>query len=209
MELSSPAPRPQRTILEGRYVTMAPLDAAAQVRVLPDGGVLVATAPAIVRLDASGALVRTYGLDAWVSQYWLGLDLAGDGTFWYPKNPKVTNYWYVTYASVFGDDPSPQVKALIGQMKKIGKPPATGGFITGASVIDGIAAAVEKAHGSTDGATLARVVQGFHNLPTISGKVSFSAKLHSVFGRAYRIIEVQNSKPKFVQLYTTKKLGSL
>jgi hypothetical protein len=49
----------------------------------------------------------------------------------------------------------------------------------------------------------------FHNLPTVSGKVSFSAKLHSVFGRAYRIINVQNSKPKFVQLYTAKKLGSL
>jgi branched-chain amino acid transport system substrate-binding protein len=123
---------------------------------------------------------------------------AGDGTFWYPKNPKVTNYWYVTYASVFGDDPSPQVKALIGQMKKIGKPPATGGFITGASAIDGIAAAVKKAHGSTDGATLARIIQGFHNLPTISGKVSFSAKLHSVFGRTYRVIEVQNSTPKVV-----------
>ena len=31
---------------------------------------------------------------------------AGDGTFWYPKSPPVSNYWYVTYASVFGDDPS-------------------------------------------------------------------------------------------------------
>ena len=25
---------------------------------------------------------------------------AGDGTFWYPKSPPVSNYWYVTYASV-------------------------------------------------------------------------------------------------------------
>ena len=33
---------------------------------------------------------------------------------------------------------------------------------------------------------------------TISGNVSFSAKLHSVFGRTYRVIEVQNSKPKVV-----------
>ncbi len=123
---------------------------------------------------------------------------AGDGTFWYPKNPKVTNYWYVTYASVFGDDPSAPVKALIGQMKKIGKPPATGGFITGASVIDGIAAAIKKSGGSTDGAKLAKIIQGFHNLPTISGNVSFSAKLHSVFGRTYRVIEVQNNKPKVV-----------
>ncbi len=130
---------------------------------------------------------------------------AGDGTFWYPKNPKVSNYFYPTYASVFGDDPSAAVKALIGQMKKIGKPPATGGFITGASVIDALAVAITKAKGSTDGKTLAAIIEKFHNLPTISGNVSFSPQLHSVFGRAYRMMEVQNSKPKFVQLYTTKK----
>ena len=50
-------------------------------------------------------------------------------------------------------------------------------------------------------------MEKFKNLPTISGKISFSPKLHSVYGRAYRFMEVQNSKPKFVQLYTTKKLG--
>jgi hypothetical protein len=55
---------------------------------------------------------------------------------------------------------------------------------------------------------LAAIMQRFKGLPTISGKVSFSPALHSVFGRAYRVMEVQNSKPKFVQLYTTKKLGT-
>jgi branched-chain amino acid transport system substrate-binding protein len=134
---------------------------------------------------------------------------AGDGTFWYPKSPKVSNYWYVTYASVFGDDPSATVKRLIGQMTAIHQPPATGGFVTGAASVDGIATAIRQARGSTNGAVLAALMQKFHNLPTISGKVSFSSKLHSVFGRAYRVMEVQNSVPKFVQLYTAKKLGSI
>ncbi len=134
---------------------------------------------------------------------------AGDGTFWYPKTPKVSNYWYVTYASAFGDDPSAAVKRLIGQMTAIHQPPATGGFVTGAAAVDGVVAAVKQAKGSTNGAVLAALMQKFHNLPTISGKVSFSAKLHSVFGRAYRVMEVQNSTPKFVQLYTAKKLGSI
>src|SRR6476660_3879943 len=31
---------------------------------------------------------------------------AGDGTYWLPQSPKVTEYYAVTYASVFGDDPS-------------------------------------------------------------------------------------------------------
>ncbi len=134
---------------------------------------------------------------------------AGDGTFWYPKSPKVSNYWYVTYASAFGDDPSAQVRKLIGQMTAIHQPPATGGFVTGAAAVDGIVTAIKQAKGSTNGAVLAALMQKFHNLPTISGRVSFSAKLHSVFGRAYRVMQVQNSTPKFVQLYTAKKLGSI
>jgi branched-chain amino acid transport system substrate-binding protein len=134
---------------------------------------------------------------------------AGDGTFWYPKSPAVSHYWYPTYASVFGDDPSPQVRALIKQMVAIHQPPATGGFVTGAAAVDGVVAAVKEAKGSTKGSVLAALMEKFKGLPTISGKVSFSAKLHSVFGRAYRMMEVENSKPKFVQLYTTKKLGSL
>jgi branched-chain amino acid transport system substrate-binding protein len=133
---------------------------------------------------------------------------AGDGTFWYPKTG-VSNYWYVTYASVFGDDPSAAVKRLIGQLTAIHQPPATGGFVTGAAAIDGVAAAIKTAKGSTKGTVLAAIMEKFRNLPTISGKVSFSKNLHSVFGRAYRVMEVENSKPKFVQLYTAKKLGSI
>jgi branched-chain amino acid transport system substrate-binding protein len=148
--------------------------------------------------------IRSLGNNTPIMNSW-----AGDGTFWYPKGTKVSNYWYPTYASVFGDDPNPQVRALIAQMKKIHQPPATGGFVQGPAAIDGIVAAIKKAKGSTKGSTLAAVMQNFKGLPTISGKVSFSAKFHSVFGRAYRIMEVQNSKPKFVQLYTTKRLGSL
>ena len=147
--------------------------------------------------------IRSLGNNTPIFNSW-----AGDGTFWYPKTG-VSNYWYVTYASVFGDDPSAAVKKLIGQMTAIHQPPATGGFVTGAAAVDGIATAIKQAKGSTNGAVLAALMQKFHNLPTISGTVSFSSKLHSVFGRAYRVMQVQNSKPKFVQLYTAKKLGSI
>jgi branched-chain amino acid transport system substrate-binding protein len=123
---------------------------------------------------------------------------AGDGTFWYPKNPKVTNYWYVTYGSVFGDDPTPAVKSLIAKMKAKHQAPATGGFLTGAAAIDGIAAAIKRSGGSTNGAKLAAQMEKFRNLPTISGAVSFSPALHSVFGRTYRVMVVQNNKPKYV-----------
>ena len=38
-------------------------------------------------------------------------------------------------------------------------------------------------------------MQKFKNVPTISGLVSFSNKLHTVYGRTYRVIRVQNNTP--------------
>ncbi len=52
------------------------------LRALPDGGVLVAMATLIGRLDASGSLVQTYTVPGEPGVWWLGVDLAGDGTFW-------------------------------------------------------------------------------------------------------------------------------
>jgi branched-chain amino acid transport system substrate-binding protein len=165
---------------------------------------VIVTSDGFTDWPAEVAGLRSLGNNTPIMNSW-----AGDGTFWYPKTPPVSNYWYVTYASVFGDDPSAAVKTMIGQMNKLHQPPATGGFVTGAAAIDGVVAAIKQAKGSTNGAVLAAKMQKFRGLPTISGKVSFSANLHSVFGRAYRVMEVQNSKPKFVQLYTAKKLGSI
>lgn len=127
---------------------------------------------------------------------------ASDGNYWWPTNPPVTNFYYLTYASVWGDDPSAQVKAFESKMKAAGHPAQTGGFLGGAAAIQGIAAAVTKAGGSTNGAKLASVMVKFHKLPTISGNVSFSAGLHTVFGRAYRVILVNDNKAKFVKLVT-------
>ncbi len=45
---------------------------------------------------------------------------AGDGAYWWTKNPKVTNFYYVTYASVWGDDPSTAVKKMEAMMKAPG-----------------------------------------------------------------------------------------
>jgi branched-chain amino acid transport system substrate-binding protein len=121
-----------------------------------------------------------------------------DGAYWLPKDPKVSNnIWLTTYASVYGDDPSQDVQGLIDQMKAAGKAPVTGGFVTGAAAIDGIVAALKQTNGDTDGAKLAAAMEKFQNLPTISGNVSFSPQLHSVFGREYRIIHIENGKPKY------------
>ena len=132
--------------------------------------------------------LRTLGNNTPILNSW-----AGDGNYWLPKSPAVTNYYFVTYASIFGDDPNPAVNKLAKQVQA-----GTGGFITGSAAIDGVVTAIKRAHGSTTGATLAATMEKFKGVPTLSGQVSFSAKLHTVFGRQYRVVKIQNNKPRVV-----------
>ena len=44
----------------------------------------------------------------------------------------------------------------------------------------------------------------FKKVPTISGLVSFSPQLHTVFGRQYRVIRIQSGKAKEVGTITAK-----
>jgi len=97
------------------------------------------------------------------------------------------------------DDPNKAVRALATQVKA-----GTGGFVTGAAAIDGIVAAINRSGGSTNGATLAATMEKFNKVPTLSGLVSFSARYHSVFGRQYRVIKIDNNKGRYVGMVTAK-----
>jgi branched-chain amino acid transport system substrate-binding protein len=161
--------------------------------------VVTATAGAFGALSTLISGMRSAGNDTPVLNSW-----AGDGTYWLPKSPKVTNYWFVTYASSFGDDPNKAINKLAKQVHA-----ATGGFIAGPAAIDGLATAIRRAHGSTKGATLASIMEKFKGVPTLSGKVSFSPKQHTVFGRQYRVIRIQDNKPKVVGTVTAKVVAKI
>jgi branched-chain amino acid transport system substrate-binding protein len=161
--------------------------------------IVTSTAGAFGALSTMLTGLRSLGNDTPVLNSW-----AGDGTYWLPASPKVTNYWFVTFASSFGDDPSAAVNKLAKQVKA-----ATGGFITGPSAVDGVVTAIKRAHGSTKGATLAKVMEKFKKVPTISGNVSFSPKLHTVFGRRYRVIKIQNNVPKVVGTIVAKVVAKI
>jgi branched-chain amino acid transport system substrate-binding protein len=134
---------------------------------------------------------------------------AGDGTYWNTPNPKVTNYYFVTYASVFGDDPSAAVRKMLALLKASGAQIGTGGFLGGADAIDGVATAIRRAHGSLNGAALAAQMVKFKHVPVLGSRVSFSSKLHTVFGRQYRVIKIQDNKAKRVGLVTAKVIPKL
>ncbi len=133
----------------------------------------------------------------------------GDGTYWNPKNPQVTEYYVDNYASSFGDDPNPSVNKLLAALLAAKKVPYTASFVLGAATIDALAAALKKTGGSTDGAALAKAFERFRNQPTISGPITFSATLHSVVNRPWRIMKVQNNKETFLKFWKTKKVTKI
>ena len=159
----------------------------ADVYVTSTAGAYGALAPLVTGL-------RTLGNNTPILNSW-----AGDGTYWLPKSPKVTNYYFVTFASSFGNDPVPAINKLAKQIHA-----ATGGFVTGPAAIDGLVTAIRRSNGSTNGATLAATMEKFKKVPTLSGLVTFSPQLHTVFGRQYRVIKIQNNVPRLVALVVAK-----
>ena len=138
--------------------------------------------------------LRTLGNNTPILNSW-----AGDGSYWYTPDPKITNYYYVTFASAFGDDPDPAVNALRNRnAAAIAKAGSTGAYVTGPATIDGLVLALKRTGGSTSGLALAAQMEKFQKVPTLSGLVSFSKSLHVVYGRTYRVIRVQNNVPKVV-----------
>jgi branched-chain amino acid transport system substrate-binding protein len=181
------------------YATGANNVGAAVSRLNGANADVIVTSTAFGELPGLVSGLRSLGNTTPILNSW-----AGDGTYWVTKTPPVTDYYAVTYASVFGDDPNEDVKEMIQALTDAGSQPGTGGFLAGAGAIDGVAEAIERADGSTEGDALAAELEQFDGVETISGNVSFSPELHTVFGREYRVIQVENNKGKFVEGITAK-----
>jgi branched-chain amino acid transport system substrate-binding protein len=160
---------------------------------------VIVTSTAFGELPALVSGLRSLGNRTPILNSW-----AGDGTYWAPKSPQVTDYYAVTYASVFGDDPNRAVRALATQVKA-----GTGGFLGGAGTIDGLVTAIKRSGGSTDGVRLAATMEKFRKVPTLSGLVSFSPQFHTVFGRQYRVIKIHNNQARYVGAVTAKVLPKI
>src|SRR5204862_1464288 len=82
---------------------------------------VIVTSTSFGELPALVSGLRSLGNKTPILNSW-----AGDGTYWVTKNPQVTNYYFVTFASVFGDDPSRPVRAMIAALKGANAAPGTG-----------------------------------------------------------------------------------
>ncbi len=193
-----------RVVARESYATGANNVNAAVSRLNSADADVVVTSTAFGELPAIVGGLRSLGNTTPILNSW-----AGDGTYWLPKGQDIDEYYLVTYASIFGDDPSKAVKNMIASLKKAGAAPGTGGFVTGAAAIDGVVEAIRRAGGSTSGLALARELEKFTRVPALGGNVSFSKSLHSVFGRQYRVLRIQDSKAKLVGTVRAKVIPKI
>jgi branched-chain amino acid transport system substrate-binding protein len=177
----------------------------AITKVAPEKADVICFGTAFADLPTFVAGVRSLGNNTPIINSW-----GGDGNYWWTSNPQVTNYYYVTYGSIYGHDPSPLVNSLVKQVTKQngGRLPATGSFVPGADLIDGLVAAIRQT-GGTNSVKLANAFEHFRGLPTTSGKITFTKQLHSVTGRAFRVMRVQHNHATFLRLWKTKKLANI
>src|SRR5205823_3141185 len=97
--------------------------------------------------------------------------------------PNLSNFFYVNVGSIHGDDPDARLdrlgrayQKLVGTLKVQDYAP-----ILGYAEVEAITAALKKTGGDTNGAKLAKAMEGFKNEPFLV-KLTYSSKCHTPLG---------------------------
>jgi len=132
-------------------------------------------------------------------------DMAMDGTYWLKAVPNLSNFYYPSAGSIYGDDPNPKIDALVAQYKRLtGKRPDTAYMLYGAAIVDLWAKAVAKA-GTTDAKAVAKALETFHNVPTTLGTTTYTSTSHIALARPMDIMQIQDGKPSYLQIWHVRK----
>jgi branched-chain amino acid transport system substrate-binding protein len=122
-----------------------------------------------------------------------------DGTYWLDAVPNLSNFYVPVQASIYGDDPRPEIAQLIERYKKkFNEPPVTQYAFPIYSILELWAKAVEKA-GTTDAAKVVAVMNTFKDEPTLLGPRSFTDKLHIQDRAPYMVVEIADKKGKVLE----------
>jgi branched-chain amino acid transport system substrate-binding protein len=133
-----------------------------------------------------------------------GIDLpiltsnAMDGTYWLDAVPDLTNFFVPVQGSVYGDEPRSDVVALIARYKaKFHENPVSTYAFPIYTVLQLWAKAVEKA-GTLDANQVVKIMNTFHDEPTVLGPRSYTDKLHIQDRAPILIVEISHRAGKVV-----------
>ncbi|MBO9521564.1 MAG: ABC transporter substrate-binding protein [Nocardioidaceae bacterium] len=132
-----------------------------------------------------------------------------DGAFWAGGIPHLSDFYALSPASAYGDDPVPAVNDLAAAYaKETGQAPATGAFVYGADSASILRAALAKA-GGAKGDALNAALEGLGTVDVLSGKVTIDPTYHAIFDRQVRVIRATDGKFGFFKLLSPKDPAAL
>lgn len=121
-----------------------------------------------------------------------------DGTFWLNTVPDISDLFVTATRSVYGDDPSPEVRVAIERHRRLfGDRPISGFALSGYAAVEAMAIAIQKA-GTTEGKAVAAELNKFRKVPLLNGPTTFTTDLHINADRPMAIIQYTKGVPKYV-----------
>jgi branched-chain amino acid transport system substrate-binding protein len=136
-------------------------------------------------------------------------DMAMDGDYWLNAVKNLSDFYYPAAASIFGDDPDATVNNYVKQFtQSTGSKPETSYALFGVALMQLYQEAVKRAK-STDGTAVQKALETFKDVPTLVGKTSYTSEAHIVLNRPMRIMQVQNGKMGYLQMWEAKKSPTL
>lgn len=150
---------------------------------------------AVRQLRAAGLMQPLLASESW------------DGDFWLEAVPNLNDFYFVTYASVFGTDPRPAMREFMQKFEaKHGQRPVTSHAVTGYSVIEAWTRAVTRA-GTLDTDKVREVLQSIRNEPLLAGPTTFTEETHINMQRDLVLMEVENGRQgKVVGIFAARSM---
>lgn len=129
-----------------------------------------------------------------------------DGAYWLESVPNLSDFYVATYGSMFGNDPDAKINDFVTRFTaKFGAAPATGHALTGYSVVEAWALAVERAKSFETDAVRAELDKlTKENL--LIGQTTFTPELHINVDRPMLIQRIVNGKHEPVGRFVAEKL---
>jgi branched-chain amino acid transport system substrate-binding protein len=126
-----------------------------------------------------------------------------DGHYWVEGVPGLSEHYTVTFGSMYGDDPRPEVNDFFARYREKYGEPETSFPLNGYSVVEAFKIAAERAGSLESDAVLAELNK-FDKQPLLWGATTFTEDMHIDLVHPMAIIQIQEGKGSFADLITVE-----
>lgn len=121
---------------------------------------------------------------------------AMDGHYWAEGVPGLSDHYAVSFGSIYGDDPRPEVNQFFDLYRKEHGEPDTSFPLNGYSVVQALKIAAERA-GTLDNDAVLAELNKFNKQPLLWGETTFVPDMHIDLYHPMTVIQIQDGKGSF------------